>query len=432
MQTGHLTSSGGGVSTKTIEKLEDKERVNVGFSPSINPAGYGFDTRVIHAGQPPDPTTGAVVFPISLATTFQQASPGVHKGFEYSRTGNPTRQAFEANVAAAESAKFGVAFASGSATTMTICNMYRPGDHVIVMDDCYGGTYRYFTKVAAPTGVSVTFFDFNNQGEFEKQFTSHTRLVWMETPTNPLLKIVDIAHVAGIVKKRNAQITDESQKILLVVDNTFLSPYFQNPLNLGADIVVHSVTKYINGHSDVVMGIALTNNQAIFDKLKFLQNAIGAVPSPFDCFLAMRGMKTLSVRMRQHEKNAMTVAKYLSTHDRVEKVVYPGLETHPQHELCKVQMKGFGGMVTFFLKGGMAESRAFLENLKVWKLAESLGAVESLVDHPAIMTHAAIPQAEREKLGISDTLVRLSVGIEDVNDLVLDLGRALAATEKAK
>jgi len=361
--------------------------------------------------------------PISLATTFQQKSPGVHQGFEYSRTGNPTRRAFEENVAAIENAKYGLAFASGSATTVTIMHMLQAGDHVVAMDDCYGGTFRYFTKIATPMGLNYSFVDFTVEGALENAIKPETKLIWMESPTNPLLKIVDIERVAHIAKKNN---------LILVVDNTFLSPYFQNPLDLGADIVVHSVTKYLNGHSDVVMGVACTNDEKIKDRLKFLQNGIGAVPAPFDCYMAMRGIKTLHLRMREHESNAFKVARFLEGHPKVERVIFPGLPSHPQHELAKKQMKGFGGMVTFYVRGGIEESRAFLENLHVFHLAESLGATESLVDHPAIMTHASIPAEERAKLGISDSLCRLSVGIEDAEDLIYDLSQALDAVPLVK
>jgi cystathionine gamma-lyase len=378
---------------------------------------WGFGTRAILAGQEPDPSTGAVVVPISLATTFLQDSPGVHKGFEYSRTDNPTRRAFEANVAACENAKYGMAFASGSAATMTILHMLKAGDHVAAMDDCYGGTYRYFTKIATPMGLNFSFADFSQDGELEKIVTDKTKLIWMESPTNPTLKLTDIRKVAEVARKNN---------IILVVDNTFMSPYFQTPLDLGADIVVHSVTKYLNGHSDVVMGIVLTNSEEIKTRIRFLQNGIGAVPSPFDCFLAMRGMKTLHLRMREHATNALHIAKFLEAHPKVEKVIYPGLPSHPQYELAKQQMKGFGGMVTFYVKGELAQAKQFLENLHIFHLAESLGSVESLVDFPPVMTHAAVPKEEREKLGISDTLVRLSVGVEDLEDLVKDLESALA------
>ncbi|KAL6068943.1 Cystathionine gamma-synthase [Balamuthia mandrillaris] len=381
---------------------------------------YGFGTRAIHAGQPPDPVTGAVIVPISMATTFQQSSPGVHQGYDYSRSGNPTRLAYENNVAACENAKYGIAMSSGSATTVTILHLLSKDDHVVAMDDCYGGTYRYFTKVATPMGLNFTLIDFNVEGALEGAITPKTKLIWMETPTNPMLKIVDIAKVAEIAKKNN---------LLLVVDNTFMSPYFQNPLDLGADMVMHSVSKYINGHSDVIGGIVCTNNEQLHTRLRFLQNSIGAVPSPMDCFLITRGMKTLHVRMRQHEANAIEIAKFLEAHDKIEKVVYPGLPTHPQHELAKKQMKGFGGMVTFYVKGGLEGARTLLSNLKIIALAESLGACESLIESPAIMTHASVPPEERAKLGISDSLCRLSVGIEDVEDLLADLASALDKVE---
>jgi len=376
----------------------------------------GFGTKAIHVGVDPDPNSGAVITPISLSTTFMQSSPGVHKGYDYSRSGNPTRAAFEKNVAAAENANFGLAFASGLSATTTVTHHLRAGDHVICMDDVYGGTRRYFSRIAARFGVTFTFCDFSRPGELEAAITTHSKLVWLETPTNPLLKITDIRGVATIAKKHN---------LLFVVDNTFMSPYFQNPLDLGADIVVHSVTKYISGHSDVVMGVVVTNRQDLYDDLKFLQNGIGAVPSAFDCFLALRSMKTLHVRMREHERSATTVALFLSQHPLIERVIYPGLPSHPQHELAKQQMKGFGGMITFFLKGGINESRTFLENIKIPALAESLGGVESLIELPSVMTHASVPAEERAKLGISDSLIRLSVGLEDVEDLIADLTQAL-------
>jgi len=383
----------------------------------------GFATKCIHAGQPPDAQTGAVTVPISLATTFVQKSPGQHQGYEYSRSGNPTRTAFEALVAACENGKYGLAFASGLAATTTITNMFKSGDHIISSDDVYGGTNRYFNRVALPSmGITCSLVDFNKEGAIEAAIKKETKMIWMETPTNPTLKISDIKQAAGIAKKHN---------LILVVDNTFMSPYFQKPLDLGADIVVHSVTKYLNGHSDVVMGVLATNNPDLFKQLKFFQNSIGAVPSPFDCYNAMRGMKTLPIRMREHAKNAQVVAEYLEKHPAVEKVTYPGLPSHPQHELAKKQMTGFGGMITFFLKGGLNESRAFLENLKLFALAESLGAVESLAEHPAIMTHASVPPDQRAKLGISDTMCRLSVGIEDIEDIMADLKHALAAAEQS-
>jgi cystathionine gamma-lyase len=383
----------------------------------------GFGTRAIHAGCHPDPHSGAVITPISLSTTFQQSSPGVHAGYDYSRSGNPTRDAFEKNIAALENAKYGLAFASGLAATSTITHLLHAGDHVICMDDVYGGTRRNFTRIASRHGLTFTYVDFSLPGAVEAAITDKTKLAWLETPTNPLLKITDIAKVAEVTKKH---------KITFVVDNTFMSPYFQNPLDLGADIVMHSVTKFINGHSDVVMGVIATNNQQLFADLKFLQNGIGAVPSAFDSFLALRGVKTLHVRMMQHEANAIKVSKWLEAHPKIDRVVYPGLPSHPQHELAKKQMKGFGGMVTFFLKGGMAESRLFLEKIKIFALAESLGGVESLIELPSVMTHASVPPEERAKLGISDSLIRLSVGIEDVDDLIADIEQALNALDSLK
>lgn len=382
----------------------------------------GFATRAIHAGQEPDPISGAVAVPISLATTFVQKSPGVHTGFEYSRTGNPTRKALEECVATLEKAKFGLAFASGSATTATIINMLNSGDHVITIDDVYGGTNRYFNRVATPANnISFSFVDFSKEGALEAAFTPKTKLVWLETPTNPTLKLADIQKTAQIAHERGA---------IVVVDNTFMSPYFQNPLTLGADVVMHSVTKYLNGHSDVVMGVIATNDEAIYTKLKFLQNSIGAVPAPFDCYQVLRGIKTLHLRMRAHAENAIKVADFLEKHDKVERVVYPGLPSHPQHELAKKQMTGFGGMITFYLKGGIDESRQFLETLQLFALAESLGAVESLAEHPAIMTHASVPAEQRKVLGISDNMVRLSVGVEDLEDILSDLTSALNAIKK--
>jgi len=355
--------------------------------------------------------------PISLATTFHQVSPGVNKGYEYSRSGNPTRAAYEKLVADLEGAKYGLAFASGSSTTATIAAMFTTGDHVIVIDDVYGGTNRFFKRVSAVNAqVTYSFVDFTKEGALEAAFTDKTKMVWIETPTNPTLKIVDIEKAAKVAHAHNA---------IVVVDNTFLTPYFQRPLQWGADIVVHSVTKYINGHSDVVGGMALLSDDKLYEKLKFLQNAIGAVPSPFDCFMVMRGVKTLHVRMREHEKNAHAIAKFLEASPKVEKVAYPGLASHPQHEVAKKQQTGYGGMITFWLKGGLEQSRQFLENLKLFACAESLGGVESLAEHPAIMTHASVAPEERAKLGISDSLCRLSVGIEDIDDLLADLTTAL-------
>jgi len=312
-----------------------------------------------------------------------------------------------------------LAFSSGLAATTTITHQLRAGDHVVCMDDVYGGTRRYFTRIASRLGLEFSYVDFSKPGALEAAITPKTKLAWLETPTNPLLKITDIVEVSKITKKHN---------LIFVVDNTFMSPYFQNPLNLGADIVVHSVTKYISGHSDIVMGVLATNRKDLYDDLKFLQNGIGAVPSPFDCFLGLRSMKTLHVRMREHERSALRIATFLEEHPLVERVVYPGLPSHPQHELAKKQMKGFGGMITFFIKGGLEESRKLLENIKIPALAESLGGVESLIELPSVMTHASVPAEERAKLGISDSLIRLSVGLEDVEDLVADLDQALKTT----
>lgn len=379
----------------------------------------GFGTTAIHAGTHPDPITGAVVTPISLATTFVQKSPGQHTGYEYSRTGNPTRTAFEECLAACENAKYALAFASGSATTATIINMLNAGDHVISVDDVYGGTNRYFNKVATVANkLEFSFVDFTAPGALEAAIKPNSKLLWLETPTNPTLKIVDIAAICEIAHKHN---------LIVVADNTFASPFLQTPLDLGADIVVHSCTKYIGGHSDVVMGVLATNNTELYTKLKFLQNSIGAIPSPFDCYMALRGVKTLHLRIREHCKNGLAVAQFLEAHPMVEKVLYPGLPSHPQHELAKKQMRGFTGMVTFFLKGGLEESRQFLEALSLFALAESLGAVESLAEHPAIMTHASVPAEQRALLGISDSMVRLSVGCEDLDDIIADLKQALAA-----
>lgn len=393
----------------------------------------GFATRVIHVGSEPDPTTGAVVVPISLATTFAQPTPGAapgkgselsyHRGFEYSRTGNPTRAAFERALAAAERGKHGVAFASGMAATVTLLHLLKAGDHVVCIDDVYGGTQRYFRRIATPMcAMEFDFVDMGVAGALEGALKPTTRMIWLETPTNPTLKITDIAAVAALAHARG---------ILLVVDNTFMSPFFQNPLTLGADIVMHSVTKYINGHSDVVGGVVATNSDELADRLRFLQNGMGCVPAPFDCYLALRGLKTLHVRMERHAANAMAVATMLEGHAAVERVVYPGLASHPQHAIAKAQMSGFGGMITFYIRGGITGSRTFLENLKVFTCAESLGAVESLAESPVIMTHASVPPEVRAKLGISDSLVRLSVGIEAIEDIMADLHGALAAAHAA-
>ncbi len=376
----------------------------------------GFGTLAIHAGQEPDPSTGAVMTPIFQTSTYAQSSPGVHRGYEYSRTDNPTRTAYQACVAALEGGKHALAFASGLAATASIIHLLKAGDHVLVCDDVYGGTFRIFDKVFKNVGIEFTFADLSDASQAAKHFKPNTKLLWIETPTNPTLQILDIVALTKLARDRGA---------LSVVDNTFMSAYFQSPLKLGADIVVHSVTKYMNGHSDVVGGVAAMNSTELHDRLKFLQNAIGAVPAPMDCFLVMRGLKTLHVRMERHAENAMAIARLLEKHPKVERVIYPGLESHPQHALAKKQMSGFGGMITFFIRGGLSEARTFLEKVKVFTLAESLGGVESLIEHPAIMTHASIPAEARQALGIHDNLIRISVGIESLADLERDLNQAL-------
>lgn len=369
----------------------------------------GFSTRALHAGNQVDSVTGAVVTPISLATTFMQPSLGDSTGYEYSRCGNPTRHAFEQQVAALENAKHGIAFASGCACTATIVNMLKSGDHIISCDDVYGGTNRYFNKIAVPAmGMTVSMIDMTVAGLLESTFNENprTKLIWVESPTNPTLKLADIRKIAAFAKEN---------KLLFVVDNTFMSPYFQNPLALGADVVVHSVTKYISGHSDVVMGIVLCNSDALHEQLRFLQKSIGAVPSPFDCYMAMRGVKTLALRMEQHQKNAMEIALFLEKHPLVEKVIYPGLESHPQHALAKTQMSGFGGMVSFYLRvtkeckdACKREVDAFFSAVSIFSLAESLGAVESLCGYPTMMTHGDVSVEQKSALGITDNMIRLS------------------------
>jgi cystathionine gamma-lyase len=376
-----------------------------------------FATRTIHAGQTPDPTTGAIMQPIYATSTYVQSSPGVHQGYEYSRTQNPTRMAYERCIANLESGSHGFAFASGMAATATILELIDSGSHVVAMDDLYGGTRRLFDGVRQRSaGLDFNFVDLSNIDKAAAAIGDDTAMVWIETPTNPLLRIVDIAAVAQLAKQHDA---------LVVVDNTFATPCLQRPLELGADIVMHSATKFINGHSDMVGGIAVTDNLVIAEQLAYLQNSIGAVAGPFDSFLALRGVKTLDVRMQRHCDSAMRIAAWLEQHDCVARVLYPGLESHPQHELAARQMQAFGGIVTFFVSGSLNDTKRFLESCEVFALAESLGGVESLIEHPAIMTHASVPESERDKLGISDQLVRLSVGIEDVADLIADLDRAL-------
>jgi len=378
----------------------------------------GFSTRAIHAGQSPDPTTGAVMPPIYATSTYAQESPGVHKGYEYSRTQNPTRMAFERCIADLEGGSRGFAFASGMAATATLLELLDSGDHLIALDDLYGGTFRLFEHVRRRSAaLDFTFADLSDTRAVIASIRPRTRMIWIESPSNPMLRLVDIAAVAAIARARG---------ILLVVDNTFATPWIQRPLELGADIVMHSATKFLNGHSDMVGGVAVVRDAALAERIAFLQNAIGAVGGPFDSFLALRGLKTLPLRMRQSCESALAIALHLERHPRIERVIYPHLKSHPQQALALRQMpNGGSGIVTFFLKGGLPEARGFLERLEVFTLAESLGGVESLVDHPAIMTHASVPPEVRAKLGISDSLVRLSIGIEDAPDLVADLDAAL-------
>ena len=378
----------------------------------------GFSTRAIHAGQKPDPTTGAVMTPIYATSTYVQESPGVHKGFEYSRSQNPTRMAFEACVADLENGAHGLAFASGMAAMGTVLELLDAGDHVIAMDDLYGGSYRLFENVRKRSaGLDFSFVDLSDPEAFEAAIRPETKMVWVESPTNPLLKLVDLQAISEIARSRD---------VLMVCDNTFATPFCQRPLDSGADIGVHSLTKYINGHSDVVGGIVVIGDNAdLKDRLYYLQNAIGGVLGPFDSFMALRGVKTLALRMRQHCNSAQAIAEHLERHPKIERVVYPGLPSHPQHELAARQMDGFGGMVTAFIKGDLEDARRFLERCEIFALAESLGGVESLIEHPAIMTHASVPPEVRAELGISDTLIRLSVGVEDLDDLIAELDRAL-------
>jgi cystathionine gamma-lyase len=378
-----------------------------------------FSTRAIHAGQHPDPTTGAVMVPIYATSTYAQESPGVHKGYEYSRSQNPTRQAFERCIADLESGERGYAFASGLAAISTVLELLDSGAHVIASDDLYGGSFRLFDKVRKRSaGLTFDFVDMTDIANVEKAIKPNTKMIWVETPTNPMLRLADLAAIAKLAKKRG---------ILTASDNTFASPYTQRPLEQGIDIVVHSTTKYLNGHSDIVGGCAVVGgNKDLADRLAFLHNAVGAIQGPFDSFLALRGLKTLALRMERHCGNALKIAGWLEARKDVERVFYPGLESHPQHALAKAQMAAFGGIVTAVLKRDLAGTRRFLERCKLFTLAESLGGVESLIEHPAIMTHASIPEDQRKVLGISDALVRLSCGVEDADDLIADLEQALA------
>jgi cystathionine gamma-lyase len=381
----------------------------------------GFGTLAIHAGQRPDPVTGAVMTPVYMTSTYAQDGPGEHKGFEYSRTHNLTRFTLEANVAALEGGKHGLCFASGCGATATVLHLLKSGDHVVAGDDLYGGTYRLFERVFRQMGIDFTYVDpAAGPAAFAAAVKPSTKMVWIETPTNPMLKLCDIAGVADVVKKI-------SKEIIVVVDNTFMTPYLQKPLSLGADLVVHSMTKYLNGHSDVVMGCAVMQSDELRQRLGFLQNAIGATPSPMDSFLVLRGIKTLHVRMDRHQQNAQQIAEWLEKRKDVEKVIYPGLTSHPQYQLARQQMRGPGGMISFVIQGNLEAARKFLKACKVFTCAESLGGVESLIEHPAIMTHASVPADMRARLGISDGFIRISCGIEDLADQLEDLEHAFAA-----
>ena len=380
------------------------------------------ETLAIHAGQSPDPVSGAVMTPIVLASTFAQDGPGVHKGFEYARTGNPTRQTLERCIAALEGASHGMAFGSGCAAMTTLLHTLKPGDHIVASDDIYGGSFRILDKVMRPLGIETTQVDMGEPNNVAAAITEATRMLWIETPTNPMLKLVDIKAIAAIGRERG---------LTVVVDNTFATPMLQRPILLGAHAVIHSMTKYLNGHSDVVGGVVVTDDDALAERVAFLQNAIGAIPSPFDCYMVLRGLKTLPVRMQRHCESAGELARWLETQDNVERVIYPGLDSHPQKALAERQMKGFGGMISFVVRGGLPAARALLATVKVFCCAESLGGVESLIEHPAIMTHGSVPPAARAELGIDDGLIRISVGLEALEDLRGDLAAALAAAAKA-
>ena len=380
----------------------------------------GFETRAIHAGQEPDPTTGAIMTPIYTSSTYVQESPGVHKGYDYSRSINPTRKALEACIADLEGSNFGYAFASGMSASATVLEILSSGDHVIAMDDLYGGTYRLFENVRKRSaGLDFTFCDLSDVKALEASLKPNTKMIWIETPTNPLLKIADLKAIASFAKHNN---------LIAVCDNTFCSPFVQNPLEFGFDIVVHSATKYLNGHSDLIGGVVVCSDDKteLAEQLLYLQNAVGSIMNPFDSFLLLRSLKTLPVRMERHCSNAIQIASFLESHNSIQRVIYPGLESHPQHEIAKKQMNGFGGMISVEIKGGLEGAKKFLERTEIFSLAESLGGVESLIEHPAIMTHASIPPEVREEIGISDGLVRLSVGIEAIEDLTDDLEKALA------
>jgi cystathionine beta-lyase len=376
-----------------------------------------FGTKAIHAGVEPDPSTGAIMTPIFQTSTYVQKSPGVHKGYEYARTQNPTRDALQKNLAALENGKHGLCFSSGLGAIDAVVKLLNPGDEVISTNDLYGGTYRIFTKVFERYGIKFHFISMENPAAIESYINKNTKLIWAETPTNPMMNIIDVEEIGKVAKKH---------KILFAVDNTFATPFLQNPLDMGADIVMHSVTKYLAGHSDTVMGALIVNDDELAKQLAFLQNACGATPGPQDCFLVLRGIKTLHIRMERHCQNGAEIAHFLKSHPKVDKVYWPGFESHPNHDVAKKQMRDFGGMISFVIKGNKLEDAIkVLENMHYFSLAESLGGVESLCGHPATMTHASIPKAEREKVGLVDSLIRLSVGIEDVEDLKEDLAQAL-------
>ena len=379
----------------------------------------GISTKAVHTGQEPDPSFGDVIPPIHLSSTFAQSAPGVHKGFDYSRAGNPTRQGYEACLAALENGTHAFAYASGLAAIDAVTRTLKPGDQVICSDDVYGGTFRLFERIVKNQGIEFRFADLTDHSKLEQVLGANTKYIWVETPSNPLLKVVDIKHLSELAKSRS---------IKLAVDNTFATPVFQRPLDLGADVVMHSVTKYINGHSDVIGGAVITNDDELAEQFQFLQFAAGAVQSPFDCYLANRGIKTLELRMHRHQENALKIAAFLESHKKVDRVLYPGLPSHPNHELASQQMDGYSGMLSFYVRGGLSDASRVMQNTKLFSLAESLGGVESLIEHPALMTHASLPAQVREQLGIADTLIRLSVGIENGDDLIEDLDQALNKT----
>lgn len=375
----------------------------------------GFSTDAVHAGQIPDPTTGAVITPIYQTSTYAQEALGKNKGYEYGRTQNFTREALEKNIAALEKGKHAIAFASGLAATHALMSLVKAGDHVIVSNNVYGGTYRLFELILKDYHLDFSWVDSTDTKNIEKAIKENTKVVFVETPTNPMLNLTDLSAVAEICKKHN---------LISIVDNTFMSPYFQNPLSFGCDIVLHSATKYLNGHSDVIGGIVITNNDKVHERLRYIQNATGGIPSPFDCWLILRSTKTLSVRMERHNKNAVELASYLENSNFVKRVIYPGLNSHPQHELAKKQMRGFGGMISADF-GSIDTAKKLLGNVKIFTLGESLGGVESLISHPASMTHAAVPKEKRDSMGLTESLVRFSVGIEDIEDLIADIDNAI-------